>query len=69
MATDGVHIWDNDYVYLDHSMSDDLILQVIVKALEDKENLKKMAYRMQVKMNNEFRLDYFTNHLYSMLKV
>lgn len=69
MATDGVHIWENDYVYLDQSMDDDLILQVILKALEDKENLKKIAYRMHLKMNNDFRLDHFTNHLYSMLKV
>ena len=68
MATDGVCIWENDYVYLDQSMDDDLILKIILKALQDKENLKNIACRMQVKMNNHFKLEQFTTHLYSMIK-
>lgn len=67
MASDGVIIWEDNFVHIEQSMDDNTILKIISNALQDKEKLKKIASVMQQKMEDFYCLRYFTHHLYEQL--
>jgi len=62
MATDGFKIWDNNYIELLPEMSDDEIIDILLKALNNKQKLKSIMENMNNKIKN-FSLNNFTNEL------
>lgn len=67
MASDGIMIWENNYVHIDESMNDSEILQIILNSLKNKEKLKNMSEIMEIKMEENYSLRFFTQHLIEQL--
>lgn len=67
MASDGVIIWEQNYVHIDESMNDEEILKIIFESLQNKEKLMNISKNMQEKMEKNYSLRYFTQHLIEQL--
>ena len=63
MPIDGKNIWNDNYINLDYSMSEDEIINVLENALKYKSSLLKKSNIMYSKMN-EFHLNKFSQKLY-----
>jgi len=68
MPTDGVNIWDDNYIHLDYTMSDDEIISIIQKALQYKSKLLNNANIMLNKME-DYHLSKFAQKLYFKLQM
>lgn len=66
MATDGEKIWEDNYIQLDPSMSDEEILETVSNALDNKKDLLSKAQLMENKISY-YSLDNFTEHLVAKL--
>ena len=67
MASDGVIIWEQNYVHIDETMNDEEILKIIFESLQNKEKLMNISNNMQEKMEKNYSLRYFTRHLIEQL--
>jgi glycosyltransferase involved in cell wall biosynthesis len=68
MATQGQHIWKQNYVQLEEDMSDVEILDRLTAALKDKDSLQRKREVMGQVVRQEYSLDRYIERLTSVLK-
>jgi hypothetical protein len=68
MANEGKEIWEDKYIHVDDSMTDDDIIQIIKTALDNKEKLIEYSEIMYEKMK-EFDLSKYSNKVISEITV
>jgi len=60
MLVQGKNIWEDNYVDIPESSSDDQIKNIIISALHNKNNLTRISDIMLEKITNEYNYDQFT---------